>query len=120
MTEYYIISLKHTSKGDTALTFWGHDSNGYTWHRDRAGLYTEEEMKKCISPDNVAVLKETVDPYWMNATDFSDKYISVPNNYGVLYNFGILESAKKFMKPKKYAGCRMTFVNTPVKIINPS
>lgn len=38
MIQYYIISLKHTSKGDTALTFWGEDGNGYTWHRDRAGV----------------------------------------------------------------------------------
>ncbi len=45
MTEYYIISLKHTSKGDTALTFWCANGSGYTWHRDRAGVYTAQELK---------------------------------------------------------------------------
>jgi hypothetical protein len=115
--KYYIVSLTHTSKGDTALTFWGHNGSGYTWNRDMAGLYDEEEMKKHISPNNVAVPKEKVDPYWMNATDFSDKYIAVPNNAGVLYNFDILEQSKIYMKPKKHAGCRMTFLNTPLETI---
>lgn len=108
---YYIISLKHTSKGDTALTFWAHDSNGYTWHRDRAGLYTEDEIKECVSYNNVAVEKEKVDPFWMNAVDFNDKYISVPNTEQIHYALNI---DSKRMKPKKFAGCKMQFINTPV------
>lgn len=108
---FYIVSLKHTSKGDTALTFWGANGNGYTWHRDRAGLYTEEEVDKYTSTDNHKVEKELADKFWMNALDFNDKYISVPNSPTVLHHLGL---DSKYMKPKKFAGCRMVFINTPV------
>jgi hypothetical protein len=110
MQQYYIVSVKHTSKGDTALTFWCSNGNGYTWHRDRAGLYTEDEARKCISVDNIMVEKEKVGPFWMNAVDFNDKYISVPNQPTVLHHLGM---SNKLMKPKKFAGCRMVFINTP-------
>lgn len=111
MKQYYIVSLKHTSKGDTALTFWCADGSGYTWHKNRAGLYDEDVVHKSTSNDNVAVLKEDVDKFWMNALDFNDKYISVPNNPTVLHHLGLSD---KFMKPKRMAGCRMIFINTPI------
>jgi hypothetical protein len=57
------------------------------------------------------VEKEKVDPFWMNALDFNDKYISVPNNSTVLNAFGLND---KFMKPKKWKTCKMTFLNTPI------
>jgi hypothetical protein len=108
---YYIISLKHTSKGDTALTFWGKNQCGYTWHRDRAGLYSLAEALTCAAEDNPMVKQEDVDPFWMNALDFEDKYISVPNNSTVRQ---VLKLDEKQMKPKKYRSCKMTFLNTPV------
>lgn len=107
--QYYIVSIKHTSKGDTALTFWCADGGGYTWHKNRAGVYNEHEAVKCESADNIKVPKELVDPFWMDALDFSDKYISVPNTPTVLHHLGL---SNKLMKPKKWAGCRMTFINT--------
>lgn len=109
--EYYIISLKHTSKGDTALTFWGKNGSGYTWNKERAGVYTEAEANECKSEENVPVLKEKVDPFWMRAVDFSDEYISVPNSAPVLSRLGL---TNRIMKPKKFASCRMVFMNTPV------
>ena len=112
-TLYYIISLKHTSKGDAALTFWGKNGSGYTYHKDRAGLYNEAEAISCESYDNVKVPQEKVDQFWMNAVDFEDKYIAVPNNPSVRYHFGL---DAKYMKPKKWASCRMVFINTPVPI----
>ena len=111
MKKYYIVSLRHTSKGDTALTFWGHNSNGYRWNRSEVGVYSEEEIPKIQNHNNVAVEVEKVDKYWMNAKDFGDNYVSVPNNQTVLHDLG-LDSAE--MKPKKFAGCRMVFLNTPV------
>lgn len=111
VNEYYIVSIKHTSKGDSALTFWCADGAGYTWHRDRAGLYDEQEAIKHEAVDNPKVLKELVDKFWMNALDFNDKYISVPNTPTVLHHLGI---SNKLMKPKKWAGCRMNFINTPL------
>lgn len=111
MQQYYIVSLKHTSKGDTALTFWGENGNGYTWSKQRAGLYTEDEANKHSTFENVPVPKQVVDKFWMNALDFNDAYVSIPNNPTVLYHLGLSD---KFMKPKKFAGCRMVFINTPL------
>lgn len=110
---FYIVSLKHTSKGDTALTFWGKNQCGYTWHKDRAGLYSIEEAKTCISDDNVMVEQKKVDQFWMNAIDFNDKYISCPNNSTVWQVLGL---DPKYMKPKKYKTCKMTFINIPISI----
>lgn len=111
--EYYIISLKHTSKGDAALTFWGANGSGYTWSKNRAGIYPEEVIHQYTSEDNWAVPVEKVDPFWMNAVDYEDKYVSVPNTPQVCHQLGIPQSP---MKPKKYATCRMAFINTPVQL----
>jgi len=113
MQLYYIISLKHTSKGDAALTFWCANECGYTWNKSKAGLYTSEEIIGIVSSDNVAVEAEKVDPFWMNALDFEDKYISVPNNATVRNALGLSD---KQMKPKRTASCRMTFLNTPINL----
>jgi hypothetical protein len=110
--EYYIISLRHTSKGDTALTFFGPNNSGYAWHRDRAGRYSYEDAVKFSSKDSPMVECNKVDPFWMNAVDYGDKYISVPNNAQVKHALGLND---KLMKPKKFAGCRMQFINTPVE-----
>lgn len=107
---YYIVSVRHTSKGDTALTFWSHNFSGYAWNKKNCGLYTEVEAKKCISDDNIMVPSDIVDKFWMNALDFKDEYVAVPNTPTVLFHLGISD---KMMKSKKYASCRMTFINTP-------
>jgi hypothetical protein len=112
MRQYYIISLKHTSKGDTALLFFGPNNSGYTHHRDRAGKYSYEDAVRFSGPDAPMVECEKVDPFWMNAVDFGDKFIAVANTQQVRYALGISD---KEMKPKKYAGCRMQFINTPVQ-----
>ncbi len=111
MQQYYIISLKHTSKGDTALLFFGPNNCGYTYHRDRAGKYSHEDALKFSGTDAPMVECEIVDPFWMNAIDFGDKFIAVANTPAVRKAIGITD---KLMKPKKYAGCRMAFMNTPV------
>jgi hypothetical protein len=111
MKKYYIVSIKHTSKGDTALTFWGPNRSGYAWHRKNAGVYSESDLGNIPDELNVPVEKEVVDKFWMNALDFNDKYVSVPNNPTVLRHLGLSD---KLMKPKKFASCRMAFINTPV------
>jgi hypothetical protein len=105
--EYYIISLKHTSKGDTALTFWGANRSGYTWDKNRAGLYSHNEAFMLSDELNVAVQKDIVDRFWQDANDFGDKYTSVPNNSTTLYMLGLKSS---LMKPKKFASCRIKFL----------
>jgi hypothetical protein len=111
MAEYYIVSLKHTSKGDTALTFWGANGSGYTWDRKRAGIYQDYNVDEYISEDSVKVEKEKVDAFWMNAVDFGDKYVAVANTSAVCFELNLNQS---LMKPKKSATCRMSFLNTPV------
>jgi hypothetical protein len=109
MKEYYIVSVKHTSKGDTALTFWGANGAGYTWDKKRAGIYLEDVVDKYTSDDNVKVLKEVADPLWLKAYDYGDIYTSIPNNPQVLHQLGLSD---KLMKPKKFASCRMRFSET--------
>lgn len=104
---FYIVSLKHTSNADTALTFWGPAGSGYTWHKDRAGLYAEDVVNKYTSDDNVAVEESICNRFWIEANDFSDKYISVPNIEPVLHALGL---NKKFMKPARMKTCEMIFV----------
>lgn len=116
MKQYYIVSVKHTSKGDAALTFWRKNGVGYTWHRDSAGIYDQEEVKKHVALDQIAVEKELADPYWMNANDFGDKYIAMPNTIAVCRILGI---EQKHMKPKKYATCHWAFTNLPVATTAP-
>lgn len=38
---YYIISLKHTSRLDKAITLWRADNCGYCYHQHNAGVYPE-------------------------------------------------------------------------------
>jgi hypothetical protein len=113
MKQYYIISCKHTSKGDTALLFFGPNNSGYTYQRDKAGRYNNEDAVKYSGPDCPMVECEKVDPFWMNAVDFGDTFISVPNTPVVRNAIGITD---KEMKPKKFAGCRMAFMNTPINL----
>lgn len=112
MKQYYIVSLKHTSKGDTALTFWCANGAGYTYSKNRAGVYEENKLHQYTTEDNVAVEKEKVDKFWMNALDFDDKFVAVPNNSTVRYHLGLSD---KFMKPIKHKTCKMVFINTPVE-----
>lgn len=105
--EYYIVSIKHTSKGDAALTLWGPNNAGYTWHKDRAGVYTEEQAKRFAGDENnVPVSKEVADTLFLPADDFGDKYVSLPNDTTVRSLLGLSD---KHMNAKKYATCRMKF-----------
>jgi hypothetical protein len=114
MKQYYIISLKHTSRGDKALTFWRSNGKGYAWHRDQCGLYAEDVVNEYTSDDNVAVLKETADKLWCDADDHGEKYIALPNTTANRKKLGI---SNKLMKPARTATCRMIFVNSPVLTI---
>jgi len=98
--QYYIVSAKHTSKGDKVLTLWGPNSAGYTWHRDRAGVYSEEDKEKAHHDDqNIFVDKELADTLWMEAEDYGDKYIALPNDTTVRT---VLDIPTSGMKPTKY------------------
>lgn len=104
---FYIISAKHTSIGDTALTLWGPNRSGYTWHKDRAGIYPELETQLiCDEFENIAVDKEEADKFFLSGNDFGDKYISLPNNDTVR---AALKVPFKRMKLRRAASCRIKF-----------
>ncbi len=105
--EYYIVSLKHTSKGDTALTLWGPNNSGYFWDQSRAGIYTEDQAAKFKGDEqNIPVLKEDADRLFLPATDYNDKFIALPNDTTVRT---ILKLSTEPMKPAKYKTCKMKF-----------
>lgn len=45
MTEYYLVSVKHTRKNDPYITFWGPDDADYKWPLAWAGKYTEKQIR---------------------------------------------------------------------------
>jgi hypothetical protein len=109
MKQYYIVSAKHTSKGDTALTLWGHNYSGYTRHKQRAGVYTEEQIKAFTGDmDNIPVDKGEADKLFLPADDYNDHFIALPNDTTVR---AILNVSTKGMKPAKYKSCKMIFRN---------
>ncbi|WP_061238229.1 hypothetical protein [Ectopseudomonas composti] len=44
MSEYIVISLKHTKRRHKAITLWRPDDKGYCWTMDRAGIYQEARV----------------------------------------------------------------------------
>lgn len=104
--QYYIVSIKHTSKGDTALTLWAKNSAGYTYHRDRAGVYGEERRKEIEAAGDVFVKKEDADRLFLPAKYVDVEFISLPNDTTVRTILGI---PTKNMKPAKYKTCKMAF-----------
>ncbi len=103
---YYIVSLKHTSKGDTALTLWGRGCCGYVWDKQRAGIYQEDDRAKIENFDNVFIDSLIADQFFLAGNDYGDVYTALPNNTTVCKILGLND---KFMKPKKYASCRIKF-----------
>lgn len=104
--EYYVVSTRHTSKGDTALTLWGKNHSGYTYHKDRAGLYGDEDRAGIEASGDVFVKKEDADKLFLPAKDFNDEFIALPNDITVRTILGI---PTKNMKPVKYKSCKMIF-----------
>lgn len=105
--QYYIVSLRHTSKGDTALTLWGPNNAGYCYDKSRAGVYSEEQISHHnTDKENIAVDKEKADALFLPATDFNDKFVALPNNTTVRAILGLPTAP---MKPAKYKTCKMIF-----------
>ena len=85
---YYIASLKHTSKFDEHICFWGPNHCGYTpVVGERIGEYTLEEAQKLNNGDScVAVPVDSVkpllspEPYWRPGARFYDQRGPVVQN----------------------------------------
>jgi hypothetical protein len=67
--KYYIVSIKHTSKGDNAITLWRADSSGYCFRKDWAGLYTKSQIGfiDMRETENVAILASSADKLFASA-----------------------------------------------------
>lgn len=103
---YYIISLKHTSKGDSALTLWRLDGKGYCWYSDWAGRYLKEDTENRIDEQNVSVEVDTTNPLFEKTTYDGEERWVLPNTKSVREKLGL---DSKLMKAKKYATCFMSF-----------
>lgn len=105
MKQYYIVSLKHTSRGDSAITLWRHNGSGYCWYRDWAGVYSEINPLNADSL-NIFVDKEIADPLFKQTTYDGENRMVLPNMPGV---WAALNLNPKLMKAKKCRSCFMSF-----------
>lgn len=65
MSQYIVLSLKHTKRRDKAITLWRPDDAGYCWTLEPSGVYTEAEIMGHLAYynsgcSNVAVPAELV------------------------------------------------------------
>ena len=44
MSDFYVLSLKHTHRRHKAITLWRPDDKGYCWKLDSAGVYSEARV----------------------------------------------------------------------------
>jgi len=103
---FYIVSLKHTSKADTALTLWGANRSGYVWCKYRAGVYTEAEAEKLRSDDNVPVEKNIADLFFLPGHDYEQNFVALPNDIFVRKALGLTTA---HMKNVRCASCHIEF-----------
>lgn len=45
MTEFYVVSLKHTKRSEPYITLWRENDRGYTLYPECAGKYSEEQIR---------------------------------------------------------------------------
>ena len=106
MKQYYIISLKHTSRADSAITLWRKNSGGYCWYQDWAGLYNDSDRPGRSDGENVFVEKDIADKLFKMTVYGGEVRMVLPNAVNV---WNELELSPKVMKAKKYATCFMSF-----------
>ncbi len=106
MKQYYVVSLKHTSKADTALTLWRPNRAGYTWDVRGAGVYTDDDRPAIETDENVFIDKDLADKFALNGNDYGDKFFALPNDLTVR---AYLYLDEKKMKPAKAKTCKMVF-----------
>jgi len=126
MSTFYIVSVKHTSKGDEHITFWARFHRGYTpVLGDYAGRYCfGEAVSLNDGIDCIAVPTEVVDamcqpePYFRNykgePAKFYDQHGPVLDNTRANWNALIAGSLKGGrhaikIKPEVFRGTRRSF-----------
>jgi hypothetical protein len=102
VSTFYIASIKHTSKTDEHITFWGRFNRGYTPVIGRyAGRYCFGEAMSlndgcdCIAiPAHVVESNLSHEPYWKPAARFYDQRGPVVDNTRANWNRLIAGSIK--------------------------
>ncbi|MDU9398087.1 hypothetical protein [Pseudomonas sp. zfem003] len=86
MSQYIVLSLKHTKRRDKAITLWRPDDRGYCWTLNSAGSYSEEQVLERLGYynsgcSNVAVPFELVRSLVREVEyDTGEFGICLPNN----------------------------------------
>lgn len=86
---YYIISLKHTARKDSAFTLWRPDCKGYCWYKAWAGLYLAEDFPDSPDKSSVFVETEKADLLFKEVLYDGETRIVLPNNEAVRSELGI-------------------------------
>ena len=104
--QYYIVSLKHTSKADTAITLWKSASAGYCWYQEWAGLYTHQEQMKHSPNDqhDVFIEKDLLESYLTEVMYEGGIWNVLPNTPEVRK---ALNLNYNLMKPKRNKTCNI-------------
>ncbi len=86
MTDYIVISLKHTKRRHKAITLWRSDDRGYCWKMESAGIYSEERILEHLGYynsgcSNIAVPLSLM-PFLVDDVEYDTKEFGVclPNN----------------------------------------
>ncbi|CAI8893764.1 MULTISPECIES: hypothetical protein [Pseudomonas syringae group] len=89
MSQYIVLSLKHTKRRDKAITLWRSNDTGYCWALEPAGVYTEVEVLDRLGYynsgcSNIAVPAELVIELCENIEyDTKENGLCLPNRAGI-------------------------------------
>ncbi len=87
--QYYLLSIKH-SDAKNAVIWWGPNNSGYTDDVEKAGIYSEE----CIKKRNIYYSNNGVMPVPVEKVQAATKRIVVLNDTENIKLFGIREHLK--------------------------
>ena|SRR4028119_2040829 len=99
MKEYYLFSAKWTRKDDSFLTLWRKNGEGYCWRKEWAGIYSEEEAKKCHGQDSTFMIeRHLLDPLFIEVDYEGNRIQVVPNTAYHRRILGIIKNAPKLRR----------------------
>lgn len=100
MKQYYIVSLKRTSRADSWITLWAKDARGYTLNKEWAGLFDEGYVGSDLC---MLIEKDVLDPLFVVGEVVNyEGWKLLPNSEEVRK---LLNIDPKKMRPKKYKTC---------------
>lgn len=113
MSEFIVISIKHTQRQHKAITLWRPDDRGYCWTLDRAGRYAEAQVMEHLGyyntgHDDIAVPLELVGQLACDVEyDTKESGICLPNNAATWQSLlaGVIRPTKYESRPE-YRGAR--------------